>query len=181
LILLKNEGSDETPNQCAFRTAQCDLASPAPDDRKAFVDIFTDARVRRYLGGPLSRAHAVEKADRLIAGAHIAQCWSIRHRVDRRCIGLVELTTHHNGRDTEISYQLLPSYWGKGIAAESISVLIDYALSELKLARLVAETQSANTRSRRLLERCGMREHQTIERFGALQVIYVIDGRGEMK
>ena len=37
---------------------------------------------------------------------------------------------------------------------------------------IVAETQSANTRSRALLERLGFTRKQQLERFGAMQCVY---------
>lgn len=50
--------------------------------------------------------------------------------------------------------------------------VVDYALDDLGLHRIIAETQSANTASCRLLERIGMHRVKTLQRFGAEQIIY---------
>lgn len=53
-------------------------------------------------------------------------------------------------------------------------MIINYALNELNLSRVVAETQTANTSSCRLLERVGMEIEKISIRFGAEQAIYSI-------
>jgi len=85
---------------------------------------------------------------------------------------LVNLEEHHDGVDTEISYQLLPEFWVKGYATEAVQAIITYPLSELGLPRIIAETQIANIASCRLLKRVGVQQLKFIERFGAKQVIY---------
>ncbi len=71
-----------------------------------------------------------------------------------------------------MSYELLPEYWGKGYATEAVEAALGYAFVDLGLERVVAETQAANERSCRLLERLGMKAERKLERFGAKQVIY---------
>ncbi|WP_338786346.1 GNAT family N-acetyltransferase [Metabacillus sp. FJAT-53654] len=56
---------------------------------------------------------------------------------------MVSLDPHHEGSYLEISYQLLPIWWGKGYATEVVKLIIHYALNELNLTKVVAETQSA--------------------------------------
>jgi [ribosomal protein S5]-alanine N-acetyltransferase len=52
--------------------------------------------------------------------------------------------------------------------------LIEYAFNELGIQKLVAETQTANIRSCKLLEKVGMIMEQRIIRFGAEQAVYSI-------
>ena len=63
---------------------------------------------------------------------------------------------------------------GKGYATEVVKELIGYAFEELRLAKVIAETQTANILSCKLLERVGMELEQKIQRFGAEQAIYAI-------
>ena len=81
---------------------------------------------------------------------------------------------HHDGVYLEISYQLLPNWWGAGYATEVVQVIINFALIELNLSKVIAETQTANTSSCKLLENLGMKLERTISRFGAEQAIYSI-------
>ncbi|MNN68748.1 hypothetical protein D3C81_1844810 [compost metagenome] len=57
---------------------------------------------------------------------------------------------------------------------------MDYAFKELKLSKLVAETQKANKASCRLLTKLGMSIEESIYRFGAEQYIFSIS-RSEYK
>lgn len=49
---------------------------------------------------------------------------------------------------------LVPKHWGVGLASEALNALIVYACGVLKLSRLVASVDKANTRSHRLMQRC---------------------------
>ena len=63
---------------------------------------------------------------------------------------------------------------GYGYGEEVIKRIINYAFEELKLTRIVAETQSANKASCKLLKKIGMKLEQSVERFGAEQYIFSI-------
>ncbi|WP_413306207.1 GNAT family N-acetyltransferase [Bacillus sp. 1P10SD] len=89
-------------------------------------------------------------------------------------IGMVSLDPHHDGIYYEVSYQLLPNWWGVGYATEVVQVVINFALNELKQPKIIAETQIANIVSCRPLEKLGMKLEGTINRFGAEQAIYSI-------
>ncbi|MEK1902127.1 MAG: GNAT family N-acetyltransferase [Rhizobium sp.] len=147
--------------------------APTMQDRETLKQLLTDHAVRQYLGGALSELAAERRADAPVF-APAENRWSVRLRESERCIGLVELDRHHDGEDIEISYQFLPSSWGTGLATEAVSAVIGYCFDKLRLERLVAETQSANLPSRRLLERCGMREFKKVSRFGEDQIIYAV-------
>lgn len=101
--------------------------------------------------------------------------WVVRISGMNEFIGLVSLEKYHDGEDIELSYQFLSKFWGKGLATEVIGALIQYSFDELKLNKIVAETQTANTRSFNLLERVGMTRIKNITRFGEEQAVYCID------
>lgn len=55
----------------------------------------------------------------------------------------------------ELGYLFLREYWGKGYAAEAAQAVLDYAAGKLRLGRMCACIDAANTRSVRLAERLG--------------------------
>ncbi|MRG86010.1 GNAT family N-acetyltransferase [Salinibacillus xinjiangensis] len=61
--------------------------------------------------------------------------------------------THKVG---EVSYIVNPDYWGKGIATEVSTLLIDFGFGELKLHRIYATCDPRNIGSSKVLEKVGM-------------------------
>jgi ribosomal-protein-alanine N-acetyltransferase len=59
--------------------------------------------------------------------------------------------------ETELFCGLDEAFWGKGIAPEACAALLDYAFASVGLGRVVAVVDPANKRSRRLIEKLGMK------------------------
>ncbi len=57
----------------------------------------------------------------------------------------------------ELGWRLARRWWGRGLATEAASAAIAYAFEELALIQLVAYAARRNGRSRRVMERLGMR------------------------
>lgn len=57
---------------------------------------------------------------------------------------------------------------------EVISKIVDFGFNDLGLDEIVAETQTANGASCKLLERVGMTLEAKLHRFGAEQAVYSI-------
>ncbi|PJE99481.1 GNAT family N-acetyltransferase [Streptomyces carminius] len=135
--------------------------------------LWTDAGVRRYLGGPV-RGEALRSRERGYAGA-VGLFAAVLGADDGPVVGslLVEPESRRDGR-TEVSYQLLPERWGRGYGREAVAAVVSWALAEVTPERpeVVAVTQEANVRSRRLLEAVGMRRVAAFTEWGAPQVLY---------
>ncbi|HBN86233.1 MAG TPA: GNAT family N-acetyltransferase [Clostridiales bacterium] len=155
-------------------TERCVLSPISESDFGEIIPLFTNNEVRRYLGGPLSVEWAFNRLNEsLLLNNDIR--FVVRRRETEKCIGLVFITPHHNPADSEISYMFMPEYWGKGYAFEVVKRLLEFCRDELKLARVVSETQTANVRSCHLLEKLGYMLESKVERFGAEQSIYAKD------
>ena len=163
-----------------LETARCVLTPPVAGDLKSVQTLYGNEKVRAFLGGVRS-SEEVERAFTKMLSAP-GHRWAIRRREDHAFVGMVSLDPHHDGEATEISFQLLPEFWGSGFAAETVGEVIRHAFDEVGLGQLFAETQAANTASRRLLVRLGMKEWKRVERFGAEQVIYTLEkGRADVQ
>ena len=57
----------------------------------------------------------------------------------------------------EIAWRLTPPWWGKGLATEGARAALAYGFERLDLKEIVAFTVPGNTRSRRVMEKLGMR------------------------
>ena len=157
-----------------IETARCELTTLKDCDRDLVMRLYTDAKVRRFLGGVVDLQTIRLRFLKMLESNPETRYWVIRvNNSSFLEIGIVSLTQHHNNIDTEISYQLLPEWWGKGYGTEVVRAIVTYALTVMNLPRVVAETQMANTASCRLLESVGMGLERTVERFGAKQGFFV--------
>jgi RimJ/RimL family protein N-acetyltransferase len=57
----------------------------------------------------------------------------------------------------ELGWRLARPFWGRGIASEAASAAVAFAFEQLALTDLVSYTAAINVRSRRVMERLGMR------------------------
>ncbi|MCJ8294997.1 MAG: GNAT family N-acetyltransferase [Colwellia sp.] len=62
---------------------------------------------------------------------------------------------NHEAKIGEVGFMMKPSVQGKGFASEALSLLKDYALTELKLNKLTAICSVNNIGSYKLLEKLG--------------------------
>lgn len=152
----------------------CYLSDLKLADRSSLIELYTHPTVRQYLGGPLQQAVAEKRATEDIQNLAALPIWSIRSLSHDSFIGIISLDDHHDGEDIEVSYVLLPEYWGKGYATQALKLVLAYAFKSLNLEKIIAETQTQNTASIKLLERVGMKFEKSLERFDANQSIYAI-------
>lgn len=157
-----------------FETERCFMNTFQKSDYMDVKKLYVNQKVRKYLGGTRQDNSIEQVLDDMLNSGTDSIYWVVREKHTEDFIGLVSLDPHHDGVYLEISYQLLPNWWGKGYASEAVQLLIHYALNELNLSKVIAETQTANTSSCKLLERLGMELERTISRFGAEQAIYSI-------
>ncbi|WP_245238697.1 GNAT family N-acetyltransferase [Streptomyces sp. MZ04] len=145
-------------------------------DVPATARLWTDPEVRRYLGGPVDE-ETVRLRERHCVGARGAFC--VVSRGDGAVVGGVLLEPDRRRDDRiEVSYQLLPEQWGFGYGREAVAAVVAWAHGATTPvgSEVVAVTQQANVRSRRLLEVIGMRQADSFVEWGAAQVLYSADG-----
>jgi ribosomal-protein-alanine N-acetyltransferase len=79
------------------------------------------------------------------------------------------------GPDVELGYTLARSAWGKGYATELGRALIEYAFTVLRVPRVVAQVEPANTGSRRVLAKLGMTEREQRTAYGRPHLLYAVE------
>ena len=147
----------------------CHLVAPAPEDLSHLVELFTNPESRAFLGGPVEKHLAITRSLDWIERSSTEPIWTIRRNEDLVFLDYVLLDSHHDGEDIEISYALLPTYWGRGYATEALDLALTHAFDRLGFPKVIAETQARNLRSTRLLERIGMLPGKRLVRFGEEQ------------
>ena len=84
--------------------------------------------------------------------------WAIVERQSGRMIGTCGFTSFNFDADAgEIGYVLNPDFQGQGLCTEAVGRVIRFGFEDLSLHRIEARYMQGNDRSRRLMERVGMR------------------------
>lgn len=161
----------------SLQTARLCLEPLTNKDAPFVAQLRSDPQVRAFLGGPVSKEKTLKRFEgkwqRLNEWAWVMRLAAPPHEA----IGLISLTPHHHPEDMELSYEVLPPFWGQGLAQEASEQVLDFAFHKLELPSIVAETQFANQPSRRLLEKLGFALETTLERFGETQALYRVQSR----
>jgi len=153
-------------------TARLALRSATPTDSGFVEELLQDAQVRAFLGGPVPPARLAQAVRANMTSTPAEDIWIVEARTDHAPLGLISLGSHKDGQDIELSYQFHPQTWGHGFASEAARAVLTYAKDIRHLPRVIAETQTANHRSTRLLTALGMREIAQVMRFGQPQTIF---------
>ena len=67
----------------------------------------------------------------------------------------------HSPLDVELGYRLHPEFWGRGLATEAASALVEYAFDSTGIQRVFATTMVFNVGSRKVMEKAGLRHVRT--------------------
>jgi RimJ/RimL family protein N-acetyltransferase len=147
----------------AFRTDRLLLRPWRESDLEPLAEITADPRVMLDLPAPLTRPQSDALVER--SGAHFRQhgfgLWAVEVPGRASFIGLAGLWRCCGqlpvGPCVEIGWRLSPAHWGRGYATEAASALLTFAFEKAGLDEVVGFTVKANQRSRRVMEKLGMR------------------------
>jgi RimJ/RimL family protein N-acetyltransferase len=153
-----------------LRTARLVLRNWTDADLPPFARMNADARVMEYFPAPLDRAQSDALAGRIRAGLreHGFGMWAVEIPGRAAFGGFVGLSvpefTAHFTPCVEIGWRLAPDLWGQGYASEAARAALDFGFETIGLDEIVSFTVPANVRSRRVMERLGMR-HSSADDF----------------
>ena len=129
-------------------------------DTDSLYEIFSDREALRFWGFLPFTERA--EAAKLLAEIHesfrqktLFQ-WGIALAADDRVIGTSTLfRLDEQSRRAEIGYILDRRQWGKGLASEALTALLDFAFREMNLHRIEADIEPRNAASVKIIERLG--------------------------
>ena len=147
-----------------LRTERLLLRRWQAGDLEPLAAMSADPEVMEHFPATLSRTEAALLIARLEAG--FARdgfgFWAVERRDDGALAGFVGLSPVPEdipfAPAVEIGWRLAREQWGRGIAREAAVAALEYGFTTLGLEEIVAYTAEGNARSRRLMERLGMRE-----------------------
>ena len=132
-------------------------------DREPFARLNADPRVMEFLPAILTREESDRLADRIENHfrEHGFGLYAAELRDESSFIGFIGLAIPSFEAAftpcVEIGWRLSAEHWGKGLATEGARAAVSEAFDNLKLQELVSFTVTENFRSRRVMEKIGMR------------------------
>ncbi|WP_067283739.1 GNAT family N-acetyltransferase [Streptomyces jeddahensis] len=166
------------PWPCTISTPRLMLRPAEPGDVSEFTRLWTDPDVRRFLGGPVAEQQLAAYREHFAGRPNL---FAVVTRQDATVLGTVSIDPHSrfDGR-REVSYSFLPEHWGQGYAREAVTAAVGWAFDHVPSddPSVIAVTQEANSRSRRLLEVIGMHLISSFVEWGAPQAMYSLQRQG---
>jgi len=153
-----------------IETSRLTLASLMVTDGSAVFSLFSDRRVMEYYDLDIFTREI--EAQSWIA-KHKARFdrnegirWAIRFKGQSRLIGTCGFNSWNQTlRTGEIGFEVSPECWGKGIAAEAVQAVVEWAFVAgmgKPLNRIIARTMLENDASARLLLKLGFQEKEIV-------------------
>ncbi len=155
-----------------FNTARLRLRQWQESDREAFAMLNANPQVMAFFENLLDRSTSDAIFDEL--RLQIAQrgwgLWAVevlQNKIpqdevlhENEFIGFVGLCIPSPDLPcspcVEISWRLLPNYWGKGYATEAARAVLRVAFETVRLPEVISFTSLPNLRSKAVMERIGM-------------------------
>ncbi len=130
-------------------------------DADAFAAMNADPRVMEFFVALLTR----EESDAMLARMRASTeergwgWWCVD--IGGECAGFTGLSEPPYQTPftpcVEVGWRFRPQFWGHGYATEAARLALDYGFGTLQLPEIVSFTAAGNHRSRRVMERIGMR------------------------
>ena len=151
-------------------------------DVEFLVDLWSNAEVTRYMGGPRDQ-------DTLRSGfeetakdpyAERFDLWPLIEKDSGQPVGHCGLLEKQveGSIEIELVYVLAPTAWGKGYATEIGNALKRYAFGEMSIRRLIALIEPRNTPSEKVAVKIGMLLEKEVTRpGGGIRKMYVIESK----
>jgi RimJ/RimL family protein N-acetyltransferase len=134
-----------------------------PEDRESFARLNADPKVMEFYPARLSREESDALIDRIERHfeVHGFGLWAAERRDVPDSIGYIGLLVADFPAPftpcVEIGWRLAAEHWGQGLATEGAREVLRYGFATLALEEIVSFTTVANARSRRVMEKIGLR------------------------
>jgi RimJ/RimL family protein N-acetyltransferase len=134
-----------------------------PQDREPFAAMNADAEVMEHFPATLSRAQSTAMIERIEAcfEHHGYGLWALELPECEPLIGFAGLSPVDIpvafAPAVEVGWRLARRFWGRGFATEAAAEAIAFGFTQRDMCEIVSFTAARNERSRRVMERLGMR------------------------
>ncbi len=176
---MSGPGALVTPPPAAPRRVETErmvLSAPGPGDREEIAGLLGDPSVGRWLGGTLDPVAALGALDRWSGhwAAHGFGLWIARDRAHGRLVGRggLSMTVVDGRAEVEVGWAIVRERWGQGLATELGAAALAVADGPLAVRGVVSFTLRDNVRSRRVMEKLGLRPELEVVHRGLPHILY---------
>lgn len=146
-----------------LETKRLIINTPALTDGSYLYALQSDQQVMKYIG------KGVRTKEEVSVGLNKAIAHQKKHGFSLGCVfekesgtfvgraGLIYLAYDDTQPNIEVGYALTKAAWNKGYATELAKALIDWGFQHLSVNKIVGVIKPDNERSRRVLEKVGMK------------------------
>ena len=132
------------------------------DDAPLMLAIWNDPAFIRHVGDRGIRTVEEARAGMVTGAMQLYEKYGygpyrVAHKDDDTAIGICGLFRRDSLDEPDIGYGVLPEYCGKGYAYEASRAVMEFARSDLALARLIAIISPNNEPSIGLIRKLGLR------------------------
>jgi ribosomal-protein-alanine N-acetyltransferase len=144
------------PESYFLQTARLGFRPWREDDLPLAMELWTDARVTGFFGGPYSPEQVRARLAREMASQSDSsmQYWPIFLLEDGRHVGVCGLRPWKPGIP-ELGFHLRPEFWRQGLAFEAAVAAIQYGFDRSGATAIFAGHHPGNLASRKLLLKLG--------------------------
>lgn len=149
-----------------LQTARLVLDRFTTDDAEFVLALLNEPSFLRFIGDRGVRT--VEDARNYIIEGPVQSyerfgfgLYLVRLRNGGVPIGMCGLLRRETLEDADVGFAFSPAFWGNGYARESAAAVVEYAMRDLGLTRLVAIVSPENRASISVLEDLGLRFEKT--------------------
>ncbi len=141
------------------QTSRFSIRNFKPKEENHFLSLFDDERVTLHL--PKRNRQQNEEIFKNTlndyAEGKLTGRWGLFDTTDEAFIGMGMVRNYNDevGK-IEIGYVLKQAYWGKGIASELATILVDYCFKNINAQEVVAITTLGNIASQKVLQNAGL-------------------------
>ena len=138
-------------------------------DLELFSALNADPQVMEHFPSTLSREETAVMVGRIENhfDNHGYGFWAVEVPYQAAFIGFIGLAVPASEASftpcVEIGWRLARPWWGQGLATEGAQAALAYGFQHLALSEIVSFTVPGNTRSRRVMEKLGMRYSEDFE------------------
>jgi ribosomal-protein-alanine N-acetyltransferase len=157
-----------------LRTSRLELREVALDDSQDIFSIYSCSEVVRFYDrdayASIEQARGQIQSWAANCSKDVAVRWGISELGNAKIIGTCGFNFWNKQYSSSpLGYDLLPSYWNKGIITEAVKEILRFGFEEMKLNRVQAITFPENVPSIRVLEKLGFQNEGTLREWGFLK------------